>query len=424
MQDLLTRLLAALLSTIPSSVWLIVPKAGKATGLTNKDQDQSNEGFLKDTINMLDFFIPRIDEILIDDDRVNGTISLVCEKLIAPTLRSKMFPDNLSVAFLHLLLELTEAAPTSKSWRKEIADALNDPRFFSIDVTLFSLGWAPILKRWTMLENKIPELIGRLAIPATGGLFSNSGPLVARGEADRKTQLTLRRIALLVLASDADACVPSLSTLEEKLTQLLTATTSTSPSTAIRADIYLLYRILLLRVPSSQLRFWTVIHQELRLGLLAFAYPESTDTFSRDAIWQLCKLLDSLVTMAPDEFQPYQWMYIDDSLDAVYHSSKKGPTSLLARISEEILSGEVTGPVAGPRPASIPVASKSRGGRMPFLAGHHLNGGSEASTIDTVIRRFMKQLSIWTYEQTYCMGKFDLQVCLDDVSHDLFPHSN
>ena len=406
---------------IPSSALQNSHRASAVIGKPGTEVDRTNDEHLARVVTALSLVVPRFDEILSEEDRISSAVALICEKLIGPTLRNKSFPDNISLPFLSLVLKLANVSPTAKAWRKEVTDAFSDSRFFDTDVSLILLGWAPILRQWTMVESKIPEIINRLPIPTSGGLFSGSGPLVARTEADRKAHLNLGRLTLLILASDADAFVPVLATLQERLVQLLGASTATTPSAATRPDIYLLFRALLLKTRSSHLRIWTILDQELRSGLLAFAYPESTDSYSGIAIWQLCKLLDLLVAQGSDEFQPYQWMFIEDSIEAVHHAPRHQPVSLLERISEEILPGTISNMTASAQIDLTPPKSDTEDGRRPLLAGQHLTDQSHPSQIDQTIRRFMKQLSIWAFEQNYRLLELNKQTCLDDLIQDLFP---
>ena len=79
----------------------------------------------------------------------------------------------------------------------------------------------PVLRSWVLADKeRVPEILSRLPYPSTAGLFG-VGASSARQEADRKTQLNLRRIALLILASAKDAFVAHLTALQGKLVDLL-----------------------------------------------------------------------------------------------------------------------------------------------------------------------------------------------------------
>ena len=72
-------------------------------------------------------------------------------------------------------------------------------------------------------------------------------PQSARLEADRKTQLNLRRIALLVLAAPDNTFAPQIGALEEKCVELFTATPVSAPSSSIWPDLFILLRALVLK---------------------------------------------------------------------------------------------------------------------------------------------------------------------------------
>jgi hypothetical protein len=97
------------------------------------------------------------------------------------------------------------------------------------------------------------------------------GAASARMEADRKTQLNLRRIGTLVLAAAEDAFVVNIAGVQEKVVELLTATAASSPSSATRAEVYMVLRALLLRVSPVHLApLWPVINAD-RAGSRRFS---------------------------------------------------------------------------------------------------------------------------------------------------------
>lgn len=59
------------------------------------------------------------------------------------------------------------------------------------------------------------ELLGRITPPATAGVLFGVGATSARQEADKKTQLNLRRIAFLIFAAEVDSFVVNLPEVEE-----------------------------------------------------------------------------------------------------------------------------------------------------------------------------------------------------------------
>ena len=66
-------------------------------------------------------------------------------------------------------------------------------------------GWLPVLGQLGNADKGLlTELSSRLTTPAAAGLMFGVGASAARLDADKKTQLTLRRLAIVVLAAEED----------------------------------------------------------------------------------------------------------------------------------------------------------------------------------------------------------------------------
>src|SRR5438552_3989841 len=114
------------------------------------------------------------------------------------------------------------------------------------------------------------------------------GAASARQEADRKTQLTLRRITLLILASPEDSFTPILPQVMEKIVELLTATPASSPSSITRAEVLILLRAIILKTTSLHLApLWPVINGELTSALSSLlSDAENKDSYNNVGIIQ------------------------------------------------------------------------------------------------------------------------------------------
>ncbi|KAK5276734.1 hypothetical protein LTR16_010762, partial [Cryomyces antarcticus] len=94
------------------------------------------------------------------------------------------------------------------------------------------------------------------------------GANAARLEADRKNQFNLRRAGVLILAADRDAFISNLSALEEKLVELIASTASSSPSSATRAEVFMVIRAMVLQISPVHLApLWPVVNSELRTAV-------------------------------------------------------------------------------------------------------------------------------------------------------------
>lgn len=374
---------------------------------------------------ILTSIVPKLPRVLPESERLLGAAYIISTSVIGPAFRSKSFPDSLTVNTLTLLYEITRLPNTQKFWKKDVAEAFSHPRFFSSTVEVVKQHWVSLIKQWTIGDkDRMPDLLLRLTPPSSAGIVFGVGASSARMEADRKTQLNLRRIAFLILASSQDNFVPNIGNLVEKMEELLTATSTSSPSSTTKAEIYMVFRALVLRVSSVHLSpLWSVINSELQAALSSVLTGEQSNLFSMTSIYQACKLLDTLIVISPEEFQLQEWLFITDTIDAVYRAGNRRSVALVDELSEELGSATYS--------TSSPVGSsdaKQRSVLRKPLLGPHSNLAPSSSPrqedlLGTVLKPFFSQLSIYAFESTYAMGAPDWDACADTLLSDLFDES-
>lgn len=354
---------------------------------------------------------PELRKVLVEPERVVAASVTISTCVIAPTFKSKAFPHNVSAGVLDLLYQLTRLPNNQKAWKKELSDAFLDPKFFSSPISLVKSNWVPLARQYLMSEReRMTELLGRITPPTTAGVLFGVGATSTRQEADKKAQLNLRRIAFLIFAAPADTFVVNLSELEEKLVELLSATAVTSPSAATRGDVYLVFRALVLRTSPVHLSsFWPLINTELQSAISALFPDEENDTYTDFAILQACKLLDTLLVIAPDEFQLHEWLFVTDTIEAVYRPNEWNPTALVDQVAIELPSSSSHGAVVENR-------------RRPWLAGDYIREleKGRGDIRAEFLRPFFNNLSIFVYEATYGMKPPDIEACEDALLKDIF----
>lgn len=372
-----------------------------------------------DIVTILQDIVPNLTKILLDQDRIVATATAISTNVIAPLFRSRSFPHNISKSTLRVLQGLCKLPAAQKSWKKDISDGFNDSKFFSTSLDLIEEGWLPLLKQWVSADkDRIPDLISRLTAPTSAGIMFGVGASSARLEADRKTQLNLRRIALVILAIPEDSFVSNLRGLEEKLTELMTATAASSPSSATRAEVYMVLRALLLTTSAVHLSsLWPTINSELQSAISSVLPGEQHGVYNDLSILQACKLLDLLLTLAPEEFQLHEWLFITDTIDAVYKPSDWNPVALADKLSEQL------GSTASTPTSYLAVASPvnvAGGRRKPLLNLINTKISSREVLVGKVLKPFFSQLSIYAFESTYGMGESDRDACVKGLLADLF----
>ncbi|KAG9505887.1 hypothetical protein J7337_002860 [Fusarium musae] len=424
--DTFIRLLAALFTTRPVA---FTDSTTSGSGIPKSDSGNSLNGASEgpdDIVSILASIVPKLAKVLVEPDRVLSATATISTNVIGPTLRAKGFPDIVSKNTMCLLHELSRVHNNQKNWKKDVGDAFNDSKFFGMDLDLAKEHWLPLLRQWTLTDKeKMPEIVGRINAPSTAGIVFGVGATSARLEADRKTQLNLRRIATLILAGSEDAFVSDLSEIFSRLAELLGASSTSSPSSTTRADIYMVFRALALRTSAIHLgMLWPVVNAEIHAAISSVAAPDNStasDTYTNASVLQACKLLDLLICVAPDDFQLHEWLFITDTIDAVYRPSTYQPVALVDELSDE-LGASVSS--SGFQSSSVvnPVARGSS--RRPLLGPGGINDDVSLDRKDElvakVLRPFFGQLSIFAFESTYAMGRVDRDACISSLLKDIF----
>jgi hypothetical protein len=393
---------------------------------TSETDEKSSSTRTDDVVRILASIAPNLPKVLVEPDRVVTAASAISASVIVPTFRSKSFPENVSQSTLVLLYQLARLPGTQKSWKKDLSDAFNDARFFSNSVALVDSDWLPLLKQWSLSDKeRMSDLLSRLVAPTTAGIVFGVGATSARLEADRKTQLTLRRMATLVLATVNDNFVTDLPAMQEKIVDLLGASTTSSPSSTTRADIYVLLRALVLKTSAVHLStLWPIINAELHEVISSVVAPDhsaASETYNNYSVLQACKLLDTLLCIAPDDFQLHEWLFITDTIDAVYRPAGFEPIALVDELSEELGSSTLAS-ITHTEAAAIQAANNTNRQLLigPGGISDDVNWERKDEVLGKVLRPFFSQLSIFAFESTYSMSTPDWEACRMSLLEDLF----
>lgn len=371
-----------------------------------------------DIVTTIASILPNMTRILVDTDRIVAATNTISTQMIAPTFRWKTFPNNVTSGTLDILQVISKIPEAPKIWKKDVAEAFNDPKFFcASSFSLSENGWMPVVRQWALLDkDRMSELLSRLTSPSSAGLMFGVGASSARLEADRKAQLNLRKIAFLILSADEDAFVVNLSGIREKLVELMNATAASSPSSVTRAEVYMLLRVLVLKTSPVHLgSIWPIINTELYDALSSLKKSEGVDRSNITCVLQAAKLLDTLLTIAPDDFQLREWLYITDTIDAVYRPSDWKPVALVDELAE-LLDSEA----GAVHSATTQVIDVQNGMRRPLLRWDIIKDVPKEDLVSRVLRPFFRQLSINAFESTYQMEIGDRKACCHDLLHDLF----
>ena len=357
-------------------------------------------------IEILCHVLPAMSPVLNEADRITSIYSGISANITGPLLRSRTFPANIGGDVLDLLFVMSKAQNATKVWRKDLLDAFNDPKFFKSPPAIAESGWVPIMKQLVALDKAVlSDLLSKLSPPATAGIMFGVGATAARAEADKQAKLNLRRITLLLIANDRDTFVSNLTQIMAKVEELLTATPASSPSSITRGEIMLLLRGVSLSFSQHNLvSLWPVMDSELqRIFRDIGKTPEPS--FTAYSHMQAAKLLDLLLLIKPEEFQLHEWLYITDTIDAIYPPINPKPTALADNLHLNTSQ-------------SVELQSATaEGNRKPWLCTDMSRKGEEYGAL---LGSFFGHLSIRAFEDIYSLESVDYQACRGDLLADLF----
>uniref|UniRef100_A0A1A8CSR2 Dopey family member 2 n=1 Tax=Nothobranchius kadleci TaxID=1051664 RepID=A0A1A8CSR2_NOTKA len=226
-------------------------------------------------------------------------------------------------ASAQLVSSLSGYAYTKRAWKKEVFELFMDPLFFTMDASC-AHSWKSIIDHLLTHEKTVfKDLLGM-----------QSSALKLFSSADQKPML-LKRQAFAMFSGELDQYHLYLPLIQERLTETLRM----NPSPAVSAQMFLMFRVLLLRISSQHLTsLWPIMVTELirTFARLEKALQEEKDVsklakvvrvaldrngpinFSRaelDMYLSACKFLDTSLAFPPEKmplFQMYRWAFVPE----------------------------------------------------------------------------------------------------------------
>lgn len=407
--DICARLFTAIFTIKPPGFDILNVSTDNSSKVSKprpaKERHSRDDNILSTLVSVL----PDLSPVMGQTDRLNAVYVGIGTYITTPSVHARAFPNNMTIDHLKVMRLISSSSAVSKMWKKDVLDSFNNPRFFQSSLELAQDGWLPLVRQLQVNDKTVlTESLNRIAPPAAAGLMFGVGAAVARNETDKRTQLELRRIATLMLSCEVDTSLPQLPQMLQKIEELFGATPESSPSIAVRGDVYVLLRVLLLKMSHSNLSpLWPILDRELQdLCKDILSGSESKHTISSKI--QGIKLLDLLLLMRPDEFQLREWLFVTDSIDAVHPNASVQPSSFADEIAQ-MLSTNGTHFETQP---TIPGKS-----RKPWLYG---NDSWKTKDMDKLLAGFFGQLSIRAFEDAYSLLPLDNEACIKDVLADVF----
>ncbi|KAM9343615.1 protein DOP1B isoform 2-T2 [Pholidichthys leucotaenia] len=243
-----------------------------------------------------------------------------------------------------LLRSLSGYAYTRRAWRKEVFELFMEPLFFTMDASC-AHNWKAIIDHLLTHEKTMFKDLMSMQCSALK-LFVN---------AEQKPML-LKRQAFAVFSGELDQYHLYLPIIQERLTETLRM----NPSAAVSTQMFLMFRVLLLRISYQHLTsLWTIMVTELihTFTRLEKALQADKDTsklakvargaldrngqvnFSQadlDMYLSACKFLDTTLSFPPERmplFQMYRWAFVPE-VDVDRYS---GPENALIEGEQECI---------------------------------------------------------------------------------------
>lgn len=370
---------------------------------------------LPDEINL--FFakrlIPNLRKFMVENDKVIAVCTNIVYYVVNPAIRSKAKNalDN-QPTIMSMMEQLVKQQVAVRTWRPAVAEAFEDQRFFARDVAA-GLRWCPLIRAYVASDKlAIADIVGRITTTSSNNIFTNR-----EAEALART-ISLRRLSFAVFCGESDSCLAQLPSIQEKLVELLRWS---SAEPIIHSEVYLCVRVLLCRLsPHNLSSFWPVILTELiRLFTSALVEPPADGSDDLHLLLAACKCVDLMLTLQTSEFQIHQWMFVTDTVDAVYRPDAWVPTSLMDQLAEVIGSlphPEQNNVTFAPLSATTPItpSGKAQPLRRPLLgAVRRVERLSE-------LVPFFSHVSIALYESVYAGGGPDLETIERGLVEEMF----
>ncbi|RDX51932.1 hypothetical protein OH76DRAFT_1400831 [Lentinus brumalis] len=353
--------------------------------------------------------LPSIRKFLIDSDKILAACNQVVYNIVNPALKGKARPLDLEHDIIAIIREMTKINVAVKAWRPPVYDSLNDNRCFNSTADAGE-KWMPVVKSFFDADKTaLPELLGKITTVASANIFTN------REYEMLLRSLNLRRLSYVILSAEKNHFLTQLPSIQEKLVDTLRNVSAP----IVQSEVFLCVRVLLCRLsPHNLSSFWPVILTELyRIFDQIFVNIPADGSEELGLILSACKLLDLLLVLQTEEFQVHQWIFITDTVDAVYRPEEWYPEALLDRLAEVVGALPVAESDAGPPPTStLPTPSATNTQmRRPLL--------QSLRQIDSVrdLVPFFSTASISSYESVYHSGGIiDWQVVERGLLEDLF----
>ncbi|KAG6336234.1 hypothetical protein ID866_2853 [Astraeus odoratus] len=355
--------------------------------------------------------LPKLRKFLVDNDKVASACSNVVYYVVNPAIKIKSKPLDLDPIIVEIIKEMTKISAALKVWRAPVIDVLYDNRVFNSNSAV-AARWKPIMK--TLFDadrSSFADLLSRIATAPSTNIFTNrENEMLLRS-------LNLRRLSFVLFAGEKNHFLTQLPSVQEKLVDIL----RNVQSPVVQSEVYLCIRVLLSRLsPHNLTSFWPVILTELyRIFEQIIVAVPGDGSEELPLILSASKCLDLLLTLQTEEFQIHQWIFITDTVDAVYRPDNWTPTAMFDQLAEMVVNLPI--PETKPNEGGVIFPTSSTSANQPSKTRRPmLNALRQIDSIRDLIP-FFSHVSISSYESVYaCAGNIDWEAVEQSILDDLF----
>ncbi|KAJ1849635.1 hypothetical protein LPJ73_003690, partial [Coemansia sp. RSA 2703] len=296
--------------------------------------------------------LPQLPHLLPDHELQLTVGGAVMQYAVGPALRAHMtgglsasprLATSQSRLFPHVLLllsALTRHAALSRLWTRDVGEFFADNKFFAPPAMSRETmpTWRLVVRALLVADKpRFNDTLARVQSAASqAALFAN------RDAEARVRAASLRRLSFLLWASPVDQHAGALPLILERLADVL----KHEWHAHVHAEVFLCLRVLLCRVaPRHMSGFWPVLLAEM-MRLCVKQLSTSSSSAGAQTLEQanlflaMCKFLDLLLVLCTEDFVVHQWIFVTDTVDALY-ASKSASVALLDQLSARLLSTPV-----------------------------------------------------------------------------------
>jgi len=298
-------------------------------------------------------------------------------------------------------------------------DVFNDARFFNCSPEA-AQKWKPLVRALVDTDKTVfPDLLAKITTGPSANIFTN------REHDNMIRSLNLRRLSFVLFIGERNHFLAQLPSIQEKLVEIL----KNPPEAVVQSEVYLCMRVLMCRLsPHNLSSFWpTVLTELFRVFEELIISVPAEGSEDLQIVLAASKFLDLLLVLQTQEFQIHQWMFVTDTVDAVYRPEDWSPESLLDQLAElvrdlpepkntEVAIGQTatlyTRSSALEPPGTAGISSQNL--RRPMLAFVY-----KINHIRDLLQ-FFSTVSITSYESVYGSGSVDWEAVEVGLLSEMF----